>query len=287
MQCVFADGRYVIQYYRDLISIYDPMAKSVKGIIRKVKDTSLFKMMKENPVRYFGSHVDYVSDEVLALIVEFLGESQLYEMYKGSRVYNLYYDYIWYSNERMLVDNDEVIVFHTSNKDIRETLYGFLYCTMDYHQAIEMWSSRSYRKVCNYVNVFKVSPYENLEFYNGDKWECRHGGRLLIKVDYLKPIEFIDKISFASKYKNFGEKYKYMNQVRNRIIHVLNPLIATNDLADVCFYWVNKYYGAIPFNNLTDFIKFMKSNDALDGIDNIVNNPEKWKSKMLEEMESK
>lgn len=279
MQCYFADGMYIIRYYRDLLSKYDPLGFSVKEILRKVQNTFLFKRMKESPVIYFSSYVDFISDEVLALIVEAMGYLQIEQMFNGS----VCWPGIRTKNERLAVYGDNVEVYHTSNVDITNTVRSGLYCTMDYNQAVQMWSSRLARKVCNYVNVFRVSMYEDLRWNNGDSWECNHGGRLWITDNkMLIPDRFIPKYTLITEYLVNGLNENFYSKQRNRrIIHVLNPLINLYDLVDVCFYWVVNKYKQVPYTDLKEFVLFMNKYNILGLLDDIRQDPEKWKQEMI------
>lgn len=116
------------------------------------------------------------------------------------RIMNGSIDYLGcqHTNNGVLMDNEyNILVFHTSNANILNNVWGNLYCTACPSEAIQMWSLPNARKRCGCVNIFKASIFDDLNWANGDIYEMRHGGRLLIDNQKLTPIEFVAKLSLA------------------------------------------------------------------------------------------
>lgn len=220
------------QYIREYVSTllkYEDEAVNNFGRIRFLVTGHDFYRRRDSgdgsvcPYYFCNGYAPLTEDEkVLSAYME--GLWQLIRIMNGS------IDYLGcqHTNDGMLMDNEcNILVFHTSNANILNSVWGNLYCTACPSEAIQMWSSPNARKRCGCVNIFKASIFDDLNWVNGDIYEVRHGGRLLIDNQKLTPIEFVAKSSLDVMECELESKYGVRSLTREfeRLCEMLvNPL---------------------------------------------------------------
>ncbi len=220
--------QYIREYVSTLLKYKDGSASNLEHMKSLVTGHDFYKRRDSGDGSvcsyYYGNgHTPLTEDEkVLASYME--GLWQLIRIIDGS--------VDWFGcrhrNCGVLKDSSfNILVFHTSNANILNSVSGCLYCTSCPCEAIQMWSLSRARKRCYYVNIFKSSIFDDLCWANGDRYECQHGGRLLIDSGALTPIDFVEKSSLGVMECELESKYGVHSLTREfeRLCEMLvNPL---------------------------------------------------------------
>lgn len=200
--------QYIREYVSTLLKYKDEAASNLEHMKFLVTGRDFYRRRDSGDGSvcpyYFGNGYTPLTEDEKVLSTYMEGLWQLIRIINGS----IYYSGFQHTNDGVLMDNEyNILVFHTSNADILNSVWGNLYCTACPSEAIQMWSLPNARKRCGCVNIFKASIFDDLNWANGDIYEVRHGGRLLIDNQKLTPIEFVAKSSLVVMECELESKY--------------------------------------------------------------------------------
>lgn len=227
--------QYIREYVSTLLKYKDEAVNNFERVKFLVTGRDFYRRRDSGdgsvcPYYFCNGYTPLTEDEkVLSTYME--GLWQLIRIMNGS------IDYLGcqHTNNGVLMDNEyNILVFHTSNANILNNVWGNLYCTACPSEAIQMWSLPNARKRCGYVNIFKASIFDDLSWANGDTYEVKHGGRLLIDNQKLTPIEFVAKSSLAVCECELEAKYNVRSltgkfEVMCRLL--VNPLFIKREVS--------------------------------------------------------
>lgn len=254
--------QYIREYVSTLLKYKDEAVNNFERIKFLVTGRDFYRRDSDDGSvcpYYFGNGYTPLTEDEKVLATYMEGLLQLIRIIHGSVDYSGFR----HTNDGVLIDNEyNILVFHTSNANILNRVRGNLYCTACPSEAIQMWSSPNVRKRCGCVNIFKASIFDDLNWANGDAYEVRHGGRLLIDNQKLTPIEFVAKSSLAVRecvleamynVRSLADKFEVICRL------LINPLCIKREVSGYVFN-IN------PWLSLNDMCKSLIEQGVLSKI---------------------